>query len=98
MLAEDGEEAVRIFAQHPDGIAVVLLDMSMPRMGGEEACSEIRRIRPGAPVILSSGFDEQDSAGRLVGRGLAGFIQKPYPLAELVAKVRAACVSGEEGD
>jgi PAS domain S-box-containing protein len=64
---------------------VVILDMMMPEMGGEDAFREIRRRYPALPVILSSGYNEQDATSRFVGRGLAGFIGKPYRLAELRA-------------
>jgi len=89
LLAEDGEEAVRLFEQRADEIAVVLLDMSMPRMSGQEALTAIRSIRSDVPVLLSSGFDEQDSTDRLVEHDLAGFIQKPYRPTELIEKVKA---------
>jgi two-component system, cell cycle sensor histidine kinase and response regulator CckA len=87
--AGDGEEAVALFSEHADGIVAVVLDMSMPRLGGAEAFARIRHIRPDATVVLSSGFNEQDSTQDLVGRGIAGFIQKPYRPSELVAKLRS---------
>ena len=64
--------------------------MTMPRMGGEEAFRQMHRIDPAVPVILISGFDEQEAVARLEGAGLAGFIQKPYRLQALVAKLREA--------
>ena len=60
----------------------------MPRMGGEEAFGEIRKTAPRARVILASGYDEQESTRRFAGRGLSGFIQKPYRLNNLEEKVR----------
>ena len=71
-------------------LAAVLLDMTMPRMGGEEAFREMRRIDPGVPVILSSGYNEQDAVNRFTGRGLAGFIQKPYRMKALAEKINQA--------
>jgi len=88
VVARDGREAVEVFGQHADDVILVLLDMSMPRMSGEEAFMAIKRMRRDVPVLLSSGFNEQDSTSRLVGRGIAGFIQKPYRPNELVARVR----------
>jgi DNA-binding NtrC family response regulator len=55
----------------------------MPHMDGEEAFREIRRIQPDASVILASGYSEQDVVSRFVGKGLAGFIQKPFQIAIL---------------
>ncbi len=84
----DGVEGVSLFAERQAEIAAVILDMTMPRMGGEEAFERIRSLRADVPVLLSSGFNEQDAVGRAVGLGLAGFIQKPYRPSELLAKVR----------
>jgi len=78
ITAQDGEAGVAEFAKHHDNICAVLLDMTMPKMNGEECFRELRRIDPDVVVILSSGYNEQDATNRFVGKGLAGFIQKPY--------------------
>ncbi|MEM7350660.1 MAG: ATP-binding protein [Acidobacteriota bacterium] len=88
LLAVDGVEAVESFRRHHDELHAVLLDLTMPRMGGEEAYREIRRIRADAKIILSSGFNEQDSVGRFSGEHLAGFLQKPFQPRELIEKIR----------
>jgi YesN/AraC family two-component response regulator len=71
-----------------DEIRVVLLDMTMPKMNGEEAFAEMRRLKPDACIVLTSGFSEVESARTLFGKGLAGFIPKPYRSQELLAKLR----------
>jgi len=88
LTARDGQQGVDIYREHAADIALVLLDLTMPRLGGEEVFAALRRIRPDVRVILSSGYDQQDAAGRFSGRGPAGFIQKPYRFAELEAKLR----------
>ncbi|MCP4203621.1 MAG: PAS domain-containing protein, partial [bacterium] len=93
LVAEDGKEGVEMFRRHADEIVLVVLDLAMPTMGGEEAFREIRRIKSDAKVVLSSGFTEQDTTNRFADRGLAGFIQKPYRLAELTRTIRAALES-----
>jgi CheY-like chemotaxis protein len=85
--AGDGLEALEIFRERNGGIALVILDMTMPHMNGEEAFREIRRLRPDVRVLLSSGYNEQEATGRFVGKGLSGFIQKPYRSRDLVEKV-----------
>jgi CheY-like chemotaxis protein len=55
----------------------------MPEMSGEEAFRELRKQRSNVPVILSSGYNEQDVSQRFVGAGLAAFIRKPYTVAKL---------------
>ena len=89
LLAADGREAVEVFRERGHEIRVVLLDMTMPHMGGEEAFSELRRIRDDVRVILSSGYNEQEATNRFAGKGLAGFIQKPYPPMKLAEILRA---------
>ncbi len=88
--AKDGLEAVQSFREHPKEIDVVLLDMKMPLLDGEGAFREIRRLSPSARVILMSGNSEQDSLLRISKNELAGFLQKPFQLHELIGKVRSA--------
>jgi signal transduction histidine kinase/ActR/RegA family two-component response regulator len=90
LSANDGVEAVELYRGRAGEIAAVLLDMTMPRMGGEEAFRELRRIDPTVAVILSSGFTEQEALNHFAGKGLAGFLQKPYRARELAAAVRVA--------
>ncbi|MDX8396589.1 MAG: PAS domain S-box protein, partial [Mariprofundaceae bacterium] len=87
LKAKDGVEGVEVFREHQAEIRAVLLDMTMPRMNGEEVFREIRTIQPDVTVILSSGYNEQDATNRFAGKGLAGFIQKPYSPSALQTKV-----------
>ncbi|MBE0616429.1 MAG: PAS domain S-box protein, partial [Proteobacteria bacterium] len=88
VTATDGRDAVELYRRDPDAVDLVLLDMNMPHMGGEETFRELRRVRPDVRVILSSGYNEQDAVVRFSGRGLSGFLQKPYRVSALLAKVR----------
>ena len=72
-------------AAHADEITCVILDLTMPHVDGEECYRELRRIRGDVRVILSSGYNEQEIAQRFAGKGLAGFIQKPYGYDALIA-------------
>jgi len=83
LTAKDGMEGVEVFQKHQHEIVAVLLDMTMPRMGGEEAFRSLRAVKSDVKVILSSGYNEQDATNRFVGKGLAGFIQKPYMAKQL---------------
>ena len=83
ITAKDGEEAVKIFHEHAGEIVCVILDLTMPKLDGLAAYDEIRRINPDVKVIISSGYDEQETTGRFAGKGLAGFIKKPYRLSSL---------------
>ncbi|HAA05128.1 MAG TPA: histidine kinase, partial [Syntrophobacteraceae bacterium] len=83
ITAANGRAAVEIFQSEGSKIDCVILDLTMPEMGGEEAFRELRRLRSDVRAILSSGYNEQDVTQRFVGKGLAGFIQKPYTVAKL---------------
>ena len=85
--AVGGLEALKAFESAPDRFGLVLLDLTMPELDGEQTFRTLRRIRPGVRVLLSSGYTEQEATSQFAGRGLAGFLQKPYRAAELVARV-----------
>jgi CheY-like chemotaxis protein len=86
--AEDGRQAVETFKRLMAEVDLVILDLTMPQLDGEACFRELRLIKPDVKVILSSGYNEQDVVNLFAGKGLAGFIQKPYTNAELIAKVR----------
>ena len=88
LVACDGVEAVSVFREQPERIDAVLLDMTMPRMGGEETLRALRQIRPSVRIVLSSGYSVQEAAARFAGTGLAAFIQKPYPPLNLIETFR----------
>jgi two-component system cell cycle sensor histidine kinase/response regulator CckA len=88
ITAEDGRVGLEIFRRRGAEIVAVLLDMTMPHMSGDEVYRELARVKPGVRVILSSGYNEQDATSLFVGKGLAGFIQKPYQPMALIKKFR----------
>jgi len=87
LLAEDGEAGVALFTLHADTISAVLLDLTMPKMGGEEVFHAIRNIRSDIPVLLSSGFSESEAVERLKQFGLKGFVRKPFTRDALLQKI-----------
>ncbi len=88
LSAKDGQEALKVYREHKREIVCVLLDLTMPHMDGEETFRELRRIDRDVRVIMSSGYNEQEVTQRFVGKGLAGFIQKPYQYEKLLTKLR----------
>ena len=78
VLASDGREAVEIFRAQPERFALVLLDLTMPHLDGEQTFTELRRLRPDVRVVLMSGFNAQEALVRFPGKGLASFLQKPF--------------------
>jgi PAS domain S-box-containing protein len=89
LLAKNGREAVDIFQRNAGKIALVLLDMTMPVMGGKDAFRLIREIRPDVPVIVLTGYSEDVARADLEAGASVGFIQKPYSAEKLVAEIRA---------
>ena len=87
LLAADGQEAIDTFDAYCGVIDVAVIDLTMPRASGEEVFRHIRSIRPGLPVLLTSGYNEQDATSSFVGKGLAGFLQKPWRARALLEKL-----------
>jgi two-component system, cell cycle sensor histidine kinase and response regulator CckA len=90
LVAADGLEAVEAFRGHADEIDLIVLDLTMPRMGGDEAFREITDIRPDAKVLLSSGFADADPSRNFGVKQPFGFVQKPYRIANFVRIVSQA--------
>jgi len=87
LAAVNGEEALALYKQHQADIRFILTDLTMPRMDGRDLFMQLKRINPECRVILSSGYNSQDAIQQFSGKGLAGFIQKPYTEQALCAAV-----------
>jgi len=81
--AANGQAGLEAFEARQAEFIAVLLDLTMPVMGGEEAFQQIQRLRPGIPTVLMSGYSEQEAMSLVNSPGLAGFLQKPFKLLEL---------------
>ncbi len=90
MTAQDGEEAVEIYESQRSKIDLVLLDLIMPGMGGEQALAELRKIDSEGCVVLASGFAPDGLARTSKESGASGFVVKPFQRTELLRTVRAA--------
>ena len=87
LLADSGLAAIDLFKKEPKRISLVILDLSMPGMSGEEILSELRKIRSKVKVIVSSGNGEAEAKRAFQGQRVAGFIQKPYSSSQLADTV-----------
>jgi len=94
VTANDGREAVEVFRHDPD-IAFVILDLTMPHMDGEQCFRELRQLKADVRVIMSSGFNEQEVTQKFAGKGVAGFVQKPYKLSVLQKAIKG--MAGRQG-
>jgi DNA-binding response OmpR family regulator len=98
LVAADGKHGLELFGDRGEGIDVVLLDLSMPGLSGQETFARLAKRRPGVPVILSSGYDHAEATRRFEGRAPAGFIQKPYRPAQLLAEIHRCLRGGGASD
>lgn len=89
VTAHSGFEALDLFRKRPHGFALILLDLSMPLMDGEETFNHLRAIDPQAVVLLNTGFIEKHRLERLMAAGLAGFLRRPYRPGEVVAQIES---------
>ncbi|MBS1785933.1 MAG: response regulator [Acidobacteria bacterium] len=76
----DGMDAMKAFETRPDAFRAVVLDLTMPRMGGREAAARIHALRPAVPILLCSGFSESDATD---GADYLRFLRKPYLIEDL---------------
>ncbi len=88
LTAYDGLHGVEVFQQNSAIISLVLLDMTMPKMDGVSCFAALREIKADIPIILSSGYSEEDTASFFSDKSLAGFIQKPYSSSQFETAVR----------
>jgi len=80
VTAEDGVAALEIYGREGSRFSLVLLDLTMPRMGGAETFQALREINPDVPVVIASGFSAQEMEAQFEGKELLGFIEKPFTL------------------
>lgn len=86
--AGNGREGIELFRRHADRIRFVLLDMTMPEMGGEETFYGLRMIKPDIRILLTSGYHEQPFATNLADDEFVKFLEKPFKLATLMERIR----------
>ena len=88
IVAGGGREALRIFDASHEKIALVILDMIMPDMGGAETFERLKAMSPDVKVILSTGYSINGRAGKIMNQGCNAFIQKPFRIEDLSQKIR----------
>ena len=88
LTASDGRAGLERFNQTKDELSLVILDLTMPHLNGEEVFKQMHQIRPEVPVVLTSGYSEHEIAARFAGKEPAAFLQKPFSPNFLLTKVR----------
>lgn len=97
LTAQDGNEAVRIYAERTSSIDLVILDLTMPGMDGVETLRKLREISTSVRVVISSGYTADEINARFADNAIAGFIQKPYDQTQLALALRSA-LNGSAGN
>jgi signal transduction histidine kinase/CheY-like chemotaxis protein len=90
ILANDGQQGLALFTADPDGFDLVITDMIMPNMNGEQCFHHLLELRPEVKVLMASGFSRDADIEELKKKGLRGFIRKPYTIVELSRAVASA--------
>jgi CheY-like chemotaxis protein len=85
---DKASEALEMFLAAPEAFDLLITDLTMPGMRGDDLCRRVQAVRPGFPVILSSGLNDSDTRERAVACGANGFLLKPFIYADLAARIR----------
>lgn len=88
LTAGDGPGGIKLYRQWQGEIQLIILDLSMPGMDGEETFHHLRKVNPAVRVVLSSGYSQSETGRRFEGLGLAGFLQKPYTVETFIREIR----------
>ncbi|MDQ6984408.1 MAG: ATP-binding protein [Ghiorsea sp.] len=88
ILAQDGAKALGTYQQYQNDIEMVIMDMTMPCMGGKVCVAGLQKVNPDIKIILSSGYTEEDVHTQLKGLRVAGFLHKPCNLEQLHAMIK----------
>ena len=88
VTARHGKEALEVYRQNSQRVAIVILDLIMPQMSGGETYDKLKEMDPNLKVLLSSGYSVDGQATDILNRGCDGFIQKPFTLKNLSEKLR----------
>ncbi|MEJ2158071.1 MAG: PAS domain S-box protein [Desulfobacteraceae bacterium] len=90
MVAESGKEAIEIYAEYKEQIHLVLLDVILPDLTGDQVYFKLRKVSPDIQVIVTSGYNVNQQIANLLNCGCVDFVQKPFQSMSLSSKVRAA--------
>jgi CheY-like chemotaxis protein len=89
LLASDGHEALDIYRQQRDKIDLILVDLTMPGLSGEEILLQLQKLKATQKIVIMSGYGETETMKRCAELGVVGFISKPFELQVIVAKLKS---------
>ncbi len=89
LTAPNGEEAMRLFEQHKDEIALVITDLIMPQMRGDVLAEKVRELRPMIPIVFISGYEREIETDVILAKGRSAFLPKPFDVENLTATLQS---------
>lgn len=96
LATTSGVEAWHMFVEHQDRVSLVILDQTMPDMSGADLASKLRRLRPDMPIIMFSGYGEEEMRRETKDLGITAFMRKPVTHDQLALTVRKALDTARE--
>jgi two-component system cell cycle sensor histidine kinase/response regulator CckA len=98
-LASDGMKAIELYQHHKDEINLIILDMIMPQIDGQQTYIQLKRINPTIKVLICSGYSQPDIIKEMLSdEGVVGFLRKPFEIAQLSQVVREALDTQKDGE
>jgi signal transduction histidine kinase len=98
LVAKDGKAGAHIFEQYQDEIALVFLDLTMPNFDGGKLAEVIQDLNPHVPLLVSSGYAEEEAMKHFTQSTISAFIQKPFQVEVLIAKIQALTGAGKQDE
>ncbi|MFW6303762.1 MAG: response regulator, partial [Candidatus Sumerlaeota bacterium] len=98
LLASTGSDAVELMRRQKDNVDAVVLDLTMPGMSGRETYDALRDLRPDVPILLISGYSENDARDEFAGCDICGFLQKPFTSEFFMARISQLLGSISHGE
>lgn len=92
LSARNGEEALNLYEQHQNEIALVITDLIMPKMRGDVLAERLRELRPTLPIVFISGYEREIQTDALLAKGCAAFLPKPFDIESLTSTLREILV------
>jgi|WetSurMetagenome_2_1015567.scaffolds.fasta_scaffold144585_2 two-component system, cell cycle sensor histidine kinase and response regulator CckA len=90
ITAQDGVEAVEVYRSLGSSISLVILDIGLPRQGGEEVFRLMKQINPSARVVFATGYQDRGLQARVMESGASAFLSKPFKPVEILQVVKLA--------
>lgn len=88
LVAHDGQEAVRVFAEHSGEVALVLTDLGLPKLGGLDAFKKMKKKKSDVIAVVATGYLDPEQRSEMLRIGVRDFVDKPYSPHQLLRKIR----------